>query len=324
MIRGQRTEDRRQKVVCRCAAHTARLRSKAATKTLSSVLCPLSSERGFTLVEMIMVMVITGIIGSMVAIFIKAPVQGYVESARRAEMIDIADIALHRITRDLRLALPNSVRVYTSGAGASTIFYLDFLSTSSGGRYRANDTGTTYCAAAAPANSDKLLFTDADTCFEILGPQIQFQANDQVVIYNLGNPGQDAYEGNTAASHVRRAYAGATASPVSFVLLTSANPFPFDSPTQRFQVVHEQVRYICDPVAHTLTRYSLVTAIVAPSATVPGVSGALLATNVSSCSFTYDQNVVAQRSGVVTMKLGITESGETVTLYGARHVSNAP
>ncbi|MDE2117930.1 MAG: prepilin-type N-terminal cleavage/methylation domain-containing protein [Betaproteobacteria bacterium] len=303
-------------------------RSKEQAQGGVCVLHLASKERGFTLVEMIMVIVITGIIGGIVAIFIRAPVQGYVDSARRAEMTDIADTALRRITRDLRLALPNSVRVNTSGAGVSTIYYLDFLSTSGGGRYRAAGTGTVYCAAAAPTNYDALLFTVTDTCFEILGPQMQFQANDQVVIYNLGIPGADAYEGNTAATHVRRAYAGATAAPVSFVLLASANPFPFESPLQRFQVVHEQTRYICDPVAHTLTRYWWAgNAVVVPSATVPsgvGVGSALLATNVSTCKFTYDANVVAQRSGLVTMNLGITESNETVTLYSAAHVSNVP
>ena len=84
------------------------------------------TQPGFTLVEMIIVMVITGIIGGMVAIFLRAPVQQYMSTARRADMTDIADTALRRIGRDLRLALPNSVRVNTSGSGATTIYYLDF------------------------------------------------------------------------------------------------------------------------------------------------------------------------------------------------------
>jgi MSHA biogenesis protein MshO len=50
----------------------------------------------------------------------------------------------------------------------------------------------------------------------------------------------------------------------------------------------------------------------------------LLANNVSACAFSYDANVVAQRSGLVTMRLAITENGETVTLYSATHVSNVP
>lgn len=282
------------------------------------------TQLGFTLVEMIIVMVITGIIGGMVAIFLRAPVQQYMSTARRADMTDIADTALRRIGRDLRLALPNSVRVNTSGSGATTIYYLDFLVTSGGGRYRTADAGTTYCAAAAQTNGDRLIFTAADTCFEVLGPQVQFQSNDQVVIYNQGTPGADAYEGNTLSTDVRRAYAGLLGVPVSIVTLTSPNRLPFESPNARFQIVHEQVRYICDPVAHTLKRYSFAgNAIVVPSATVPA-SGVLLANFISSCNFNYDANLVAQHAGLLTMNLGITEDGETVTLYSATHVSNVP
>ena len=53
-----------------------------------------SAGAGFTLVEMIMVITITGIIGAMVAVFIRSPVDSYVDSARRAELSDIADTAL--------------------------------------------------------------------------------------------------------------------------------------------------------------------------------------------------------------------------------------
>lgn len=281
----------------------------------SSILDPRSSK-GFTLVEMIMVIVITGIIGGMVAVFIRAPMQGYVDSARRAEMTDTADTALRRISRDLRLALPNSIQVNV----AAGVYYVDFLSTSGGGRYRANGAGTTYCPGG-----DVLSFTAADTCFEILGLPIQFRTNDQVVIYNLGIPGADAYDGNTTSAHVRRAYSGSVAGPVQFVSLTSANRLPFESPTQRFHVVHEQVRYICNPTAQTLTRYALDgSAIVAPSAAVPGVPGALLASQVTGCRFEYNPYVVAQRTGLLTMQLTLTDSNESVTLYNATHVSNEP
>jgi MSHA biogenesis protein MshO len=39
---------------------------------------------GFTLIEMIMVIVITGILAGMVAVFIAKPVEGYADSVRRA------------------------------------------------------------------------------------------------------------------------------------------------------------------------------------------------------------------------------------------------
>ena len=110
-------------------------------------------QRGFTLIEMVVVIVITGIVAGMVAVFIKLPVQGYVDAARRAELTDIADTAVRRMTRDLRLAVPNSVRVRQVGA----VFYLEFLETKTGGYYRAQ-CSTDPC----PATDDILDFTMLD------------------------------------------------------------------------------------------------------------------------------------------------------------------
>lgn len=260
--------------------------------------------RGFTLIEMIVVIVLTGIIAGVVALFIRAPVQGYVDSARRAEMTDIADIALRRVTRDLRLALPNSVVVTSSG----TQFSLDFLLTSGGGRYRASAGGT----------NDVLDFAVADISFEVLGAMPLLAANDQIVVYNLGTTGADAYLNNNRATY--SSHAGGV------ITFAAGKQFPFASPSQRFHVVDGQVRYLCDTATGQLTRYWGF-AIAAPPATptVPaGGSSALLATRISACGFGYDASVAAQRSGLVTMQLTVTSSGESVSLYNAVHVSNVP
>src|SRR2546427_4793105 len=60
-----------------------------------------SRERGVTLIEMVIVISITAIIAGAVSVFISRPVEGYADAARRAEMSDIADTALRRMTRDL-------------------------------------------------------------------------------------------------------------------------------------------------------------------------------------------------------------------------------
>ncbi len=283
----------------------------------------LSRQRGFTLVEMIVVIVITGILGGIVAMFIRAPMQGYVDSARRAEMTDIADTALRRITRDLRLALPNSVRVrgFVSGAAGcngTEACYLEFIPTTGGGRYR----------TGAPGNT--LDFTAADSSFDVIGPMPAFAGGESIVIYNLGIAGADAYSGNNlAACPVATPYCSNGINPLT---LGAAKLFPFESPGQRFQVITTPVTYVCAPVAGgvggTLTRYwgyAIQVAQPTALATLTSVNaGALLATNVSACSFVYDANVVAQRSGLVTMQLTITENNESVTLYNAAHVSNVP
>lgn len=295
---------------------------------------PTPHQGGFTLVEMIMVIVITGIIGGMVAVFLNAPIRQYMDVARRAEMTDIADTALRRINRDLRLALPNSVRVAGTCDGVGTCF-VEFLPTSGGGRYRADADASDGVCPGGTASDDLLSFSVADTCFEVLGTMPAVAVGNQVVVYNLGIPGADAYAGNTLATHNRRAVSGAGANSVS---ITSANALPFDSPGNRFHVVTTPVTYACDG-AGTLWRYwgyaiqdvQTKTDSIAELDGLIAVQGARarLATNVSGCRFVYDGNVVAQRSGLVTMNLAITEAdtngvNETVTLYSAAHVSNQP
>src|SRR5208282_1784474 len=107
-----------------------------------------------------------------------------------------------------------------------------------------------------------------------------------------------------------------TSAPVNFVLITSVNPLPDPSlltphiTTQHFQIVHEQVRYICDPTTGYLTRYWWpANAIVTPSATIPiGASSALLASNVSTCSFSVSS------AGLVTLSMTITEGTDSISL----------
>jgi MSHA biogenesis protein MshO len=264
-------------------------------------------QRGFTLIEAVIVIALTGIIAAMVAVFIREPVQGYFDTVRRAELTDVADTAARRISRDLHLALPNSVR-------SSNPLAIEFLLTRTGGRYRAElDTGT----------EDILDFTAADSSFDLLGPPVTFAAGDQVVVYNLGISGADAYEGNSASTHNRRPYAGAVGAPLSNVAITSANALPFASPGNRFQVVDGPVSYVCDLGAGTLRRYSGYAIVPAQAIPPVGGSSALLAKNVSGCSFTY-QAGVTQRSGLVAIQLALTQDGETVSLHHEVHVSNVP
>lgn len=275
-------------------------------RTPSFFPCRTFRQRGFTLVEMIMVIVITGIIGAMVAVFIQTPVRQYTDVSRRAEMSDIADTALRRITRDLRLALPNSVRVRGACDGTGQCL-IEFLPTLGGGRYR----------AASPG--DMLDFAAADASFEVLGPMPTVAAGNQIVVYNLGIPGADAYAGSNRAT--------AAASAGGVVNLNPAFLFPFESPAHRFQVVSTPVSYMCDG-AGTLWRYwgyAIQPSQPASAAELTGfgASSAKLATSVSRCLFAYNPLVVG-RSGLVTMQLAISQEGETVTLYGAAHVSNQP
>lgn len=263
---------------------------------------------GFTLVEMIVVIVLTGIVAGMVAVFLRAPVQAYVDSAARAELSDAADIAVRRIAREVRRALPNSLRV--SGGGAT----VEFFPTKSGGRYLAeeDDEGTGY-----------LDFTDSTKrSFTVVGqmpsPAI-VPGTDSIVVYNLG-PGidrADAYAGDNIAL---------VSSVAGNVVTLASNPFAsagatapiLSSPARRFQVVTGPVKFVCDLANRQLVRQWNY----APPATG---DTAILATNVTACRFTYEANIANTRSGLLGISLTLARPdmpAESVQLFHQIHVDN--
>lgn len=205
----------------------------------------LRANRGFTLVEAILVIVITGIVGGIVALFIRAPVQGYVDSAERAAASDEADLALRRIARDLRLALPNSVRVASDGSA------IEFLLTSTGGRYLAVEDDV--------PDLPPLDFDDpGQRQFAVLGGTMQpIQAGHYIVVYNLGegNVPSDAYRfGGGADMNIARVAAVDLGDPELPRVTLADNPFarqsvPMPSPGRRFQVVTSPVTYRCATLA---------------------------------------------------------------------------
>jgi MSHA biogenesis protein MshO len=269
----------------------------------------LRKARGFTLVEMIMVVAITGIIAAVVAVFIRQPVESYVDTARRGELSDIADTALRRITRDVRTALPNSVRTTEVG----NVRYLEYLQTSGGGRYRA--------APDSAGAGDVLDFVAADASFDVIGTMPALAAGNSIVIYNLSPSGSTA---NAYSGDNRAAYSGSTATTIT---LSAAKLFPFQSPSKRFQVVEGAVTYACDPLpagAGELRRYWNYVIVNPQPAPPAGGSNALLATNIGGCSFTYSTSAASARTGILALDLQISAGGETVRLFQQAHVNNVP
>jgi len=299
--------------------------------------CPFAGNRGFTLVEAIVVIVITGIIGAMVAVFIRSPVEGYMDAERRAGLTDIADTAVRRMARDIRLALPNSVRTPADGSGLC----IEFMPTRIGARYRAVVDGST-------GNGDVLDFTTLDASFDMLWlnstlpADNRIVAGDVVVVYNDGSASGNAYAGVNAIQVSGVAEPGGTANStaITFVGVGAAAPFnrkllPGESPGGRFQVIPSAthvVSYFCNGTQLTRHTRLLGAAWGRPAncaAMVAGATSAVLATNLGACSLIYDPPGVStglSRFGIVSMTLGITDAptGETVNLYHQVHVDNTP
>jgi MSHA biogenesis protein MshO len=282
-------------------------------------------QAGFTLVELVLTMVISTVVVAFVSMFISVPVQGFMDQTRRVRLVDSAGSALQRMSRDVRRALPNSVRTRS----APDLVALEILSTVDGARYRGEPPGT---AAAV------LDFAAADGSFNVLGPFTQVakpfnETTHYLAIYNVGVPGADAYEPAStvitpADTLIGIAADGATGED----RVTVAPPFKFayESPTQRVFLVEGPVTYLCNLAAGTLTRYEGYT-IAPDQADVDsaaeligaGARDSLMADQVVGCTFTYAPGT-AERGGLLALQIAVGSQGESVSLLAQVHVDNVP
>jgi MSHA biogenesis protein MshO len=117
---------------------------------------------GFTLIELVITIAVGSVVVAFMSMFIVMPMNAYTAQTRRAALVDASDSALRFMARDLRSALPNSVRTATNGGNVTAI---ELLATADGARYQDNG------PVANPALA--LDFTTADGAFATTVPFTQ-------------------------------------------------------------------------------------------------------------------------------------------------------
>lgn len=265
---------------------------------------------GFTLIELIIVIVLLGVLGTVTIGILMQPFQAFQDQSRRASLVAEADRVLTRMTREIRMALPNSVRITEANGNQ----YLELIPTIGGGRYRA------LADLSDPDNptGDVLDFTKTDSSFDVLGGVLgEFNTGDYVVVFNAStdpNSSANAYRGENRAA--------LTAGSTSEQLQIQPTAFPFASlEAQRFDIVPQTgpVTYAC--LGNQLQRYS---GYGFQTNQPTGLtSGHLMASRLGSCEFSYLPGDHI-RNGVVTLQLSITEDDETVALVYQAQVINTP
>lgn len=282
-----------------------------------------SSERGFSLIELIIVIVIGGILASMIASFIVRPIESSIQLARQAALVDTADTALRRIGRDVRRALPNSIR----SADPQSI---EFINVTSAATYRASPgsdgSGTAHAAADAV-----LRFNTPDAKFNVLGPAPIIGSNPRIAIYST-DPGvhaEAAANGSSgtitpAATTISLAATGEEHQ----VSLSQPFSFSWESPQQRLYLVDGPVSYVCDLTNRQLLRFAgydyQATAPTLADFAALGITGRVVARNLSACQFHYDPGT-STRAGLLGLDLRLQNpQGERVRLLRQVHVENSP
>lgn len=285
--------------------------------------------QGFTLMEVVLVIVIVGLLAGILAPLISRPTEAYIAAVQRGDFVQRAQQALERISREIRLAVPNSVRIDGSGQ------VVEFLRSVDGGRYRAQD-------------NDPLDFTAPDTSFDVIGhlndclsytiippPSLDCVNRDAycLVVGNMGaGSGADAFNLDNLATIQSCAVTAADGSDhIVFDNTTLAGgTFPQPSPNHRFQVVDTPVAYLCDLGAGTIRRYDhyeihASQADVDTHAELIGLATnpaehALLADGVTACQFSYDAGV----TDLMTVSITVGNGVEDVTLNSQIRVANQP
>jgi len=277
-----------------------------------------SAERGFTLVELIMVIALAGIVAVMISTVMSRPLQGFADQSRRAELTDLAAMALNRMARDIRLAVPNSVK-NEEGCSPDSCRTLEFLQITGAGRYRGNQS----------ERFDPPRCPDSNACLiPVLSPLLDIEKAKWMVIYNTNkdvwsppnSAGQAVITPSEAEVNVGNCPVGDDYG-LKCLELTGAEGFYFRSPSpaHRFYLSDGAIRYRCG--ADGNGGYKLYRAVSEDLKTYGGES--TVVDSVTHCSLTYATSTNT-RNGLVTLRLSLTKDGETVSLLQQVHVDNAP
>lgn len=254
---------------------------------------PQERARGFTLVELVAVIVLLGVVAVSSTQFIRQGVGIYTDAARRDSLQQEGRFAVERIVRELRNALPGSVRT-----SANCLEFIPIVAASS---YINNITGANISSFQASDFRFAGCASGANCNFTGQGYQVAVYTIENSQVYPLLPPQIADLDG-----------IGVVAAGVRIVTLDTTPPghrFIRESPQNRFFIIRDRVSFCT--VDGALSRYWGYSAVGNPQPTPPvGGNSSLVAESIrvvdASASpitvFEYTAGTL-QRAGVVHMDL---------------------
>jgi MSHA biogenesis protein MshO len=304
---------------------------RAEAHCASQRLAARSHAQGFTLAELAITIVLLGIVALMISQFATGAMQSYIDAERRAELVDTTEAALRRLQRDLRMALPNSVRVTSVG----TTTFIEFVPVVTGGRYRAQLAGASPSSGSCGTGSnDQFNFGVADSSFSTIGPVADLPGggasgaslSSYVVVYNLGTGFTNAnvYASGAATGGNKAVLRSASTSTCETVIAFASHTFTLPSPSGRFHIVQSPVTYACNTATGRLDMYTGYNLAAAQPTPPMNFTARLVLDNITACNIVYNANAVSQRIGMVSVSFTRTVAGESVRIYHEIAVDNSP
>lgn len=263
-------------------------------------------QKGFTLIELVTVIIILGVIATSITTFLRYGTQSYTDAAEREELISTARFAIERLNREVRNALPNSIRTHGGNSHCleftpivKSVIYIDIP----------------VAPESAEENVDFLMLDQP------LAPSIKYvsiyalNAND---IYNKKPGVLEAYSSITNSGDKK------IPSTVNF---TESLHFQAESPTNRMYIIDEPISYCVKN--GSLYRYQGYTQY--NSADYPNNNGVLMADYINNLSVPSDilppfQTLPAtlQRNAIALVQLRFVRNLEKIVFSNEIQVPNVP
>ncbi len=240
--------------------------------------------KGFTLIELVIVIIILSAIGIATTSYIATGVNIYTDIAGRDKSINSLRFVIERMRREVADALPNSA-VINNGC-------LRFTPIEASSLYASN-------FPIFP------LLNDAASIAEITVSDYNFEEGDRVAVYLLSNT--DLYD-NAGLLQDNEQVKSIDSISTDTVQFSADESYALGSPAKRFFIIRNSVDY-CFKNA-TITR------------SINQGSEVLMATNITG-SFTIE-DATLQRNSLVEVKFLLYFDGQEATFEETLHINNVP
>ena len=285
----------------------------------------IAPQQGFTLIELITVIVLLGIVSVGISGFISNGVSIFVDVSQRDQLLSQSRFVIERLNRELRSALPNSLRTTFQPSAhciefvpiVSSVFYTDVPV--------APETHTT--ATVLTFDPDALSEVQTTGNFAVVYP------TSNADVYNTSQQKRLSYSCNNEG-----AGACVDANGDNLLQLNVTGSFATDSPAKRLYIVNNAVSYCVRPISPGSLRKSIYRHenAIQSSQTAYTSGGVLMADGVVNTLSVFGASVDApfrsvppslSRNGMsyIMLKFARQDNDNEQVIYSSEvHVANVP